>query len=249
MATGSLDSNGIWLYGEDDSEPTHSALLNKLGTSVSDTVTRLEQFTGYTGTLPIANGGTGAKTVAAAQDTLRVGLVPISPSSVTFVTGTGSTNTLGKISFNSCTKVEINDVFTSAYTNYRILIRQSSSAVNQPWPIRMRRAGADISTNIYYWMGAYQVYGGGLLAWSGLSTAADLGRTSNNQATSAVVDIFHPQLVDRTTMHVHTSSDSTSLMYSNASYNIGEFATHTGFSLFVNTGTITGTVQVFGYNE
>jgi hypothetical protein len=36
MATGALDANGIWIYGEDDSETTFSALLNKLGDSVSD---------------------------------------------------------------------------------------------------------------------------------------------------------------------------------------------------------------------
>ena len=52
MATGSLDANGIWLYGEDDSEPTASALLNKLGNSISDK---------FDGGLPVANGGTGAK--------------------------------------------------------------------------------------------------------------------------------------------------------------------------------------------
>jgi hypothetical protein len=36
MATGSLDVNGVWIYGEDDSEATFSGLLNKLGDSVSD---------------------------------------------------------------------------------------------------------------------------------------------------------------------------------------------------------------------
>lgn len=38
MATGALNSNGVWLYGEDDSEATFSALLNKLGNSVSSTL-------------------------------------------------------------------------------------------------------------------------------------------------------------------------------------------------------------------
>jgi hypothetical protein len=38
MATGSLDANGIWIYGEDDSETTFSGLLNKLGDSTSDKV-------------------------------------------------------------------------------------------------------------------------------------------------------------------------------------------------------------------
>lgn len=43
MATGSLDANGIWIYGEDDSEATFSALLNKLGDSTSDVVAVLKQ--------------------------------------------------------------------------------------------------------------------------------------------------------------------------------------------------------------
>ncbi len=34
MATGALDTNGIWQYGEDDSNTTFSALLNRLGTSI-----------------------------------------------------------------------------------------------------------------------------------------------------------------------------------------------------------------------
>lgn len=48
MATGALDANGIWQYGEDDSEATASALLNKLGQSTSNTVTRLESSSGLT---------------------------------------------------------------------------------------------------------------------------------------------------------------------------------------------------------
>lgn len=35
MATGALNAQGVWIYGEDDSETTFSALLNKLGNSVS----------------------------------------------------------------------------------------------------------------------------------------------------------------------------------------------------------------------
>jgi hypothetical protein len=36
MATGSLNANGVWIYGEDDSNTTFSALLNRLGNSVSN---------------------------------------------------------------------------------------------------------------------------------------------------------------------------------------------------------------------
>lgn len=38
MATGSLDSNGVWLYGEDDQRDTFSELLNIGMDSVSDAI-------------------------------------------------------------------------------------------------------------------------------------------------------------------------------------------------------------------
>lgn len=44
MATGAIDTNGIWQYGEDDSETTFSALLNKLGASTSTQVGNLKQL-------------------------------------------------------------------------------------------------------------------------------------------------------------------------------------------------------------
>lgn len=40
MATGALDANGIWQYGEDDSNTTFSALLNRLGSSTSTQIAK-----------------------------------------------------------------------------------------------------------------------------------------------------------------------------------------------------------------
>lgn len=44
MATGALDSNGIWQYGEDDSETTFSLLLNKLGGSTSAQIAKQNDY-------------------------------------------------------------------------------------------------------------------------------------------------------------------------------------------------------------
>lgn len=43
MATGATDANGIWQYGEDDSNTTFAALLNRLGSSTSTAVAGLNQ--------------------------------------------------------------------------------------------------------------------------------------------------------------------------------------------------------------
>jgi hypothetical protein len=55
MATGSLDANGIWIYGEDDSEATFSALLNKLGDSTSDEVGTLKTSPTISGNVRLTN--------------------------------------------------------------------------------------------------------------------------------------------------------------------------------------------------
>lgn len=60
MATGAVDANGVYLYGEDDSEATFSALLNKLGTSVGGTLKGriLQVVSGYTATTVTNNTST-----------------------------------------------------------------------------------------------------------------------------------------------------------------------------------------------
>jgi hypothetical protein len=60
MATGSLDANGIWIYGEDDSEPTFSGLLNKLGDSTSDAIALVKNDS--KGTRPATSGGVNGLT-------------------------------------------------------------------------------------------------------------------------------------------------------------------------------------------
>lgn len=56
MATGSLDANGIWQYGEDDSNTTFSALLNRLGSSIGSTLKgRVVQTVSATTSTLVAN--------------------------------------------------------------------------------------------------------------------------------------------------------------------------------------------------
>jgi hypothetical protein len=65
MATGSPGSNGVWLYGEDDSEATFSALLNKAGTTVNTQLgadrTRLTSLESRATSLESTRPGTAGK--------------------------------------------------------------------------------------------------------------------------------------------------------------------------------------------
>jgi hypothetical protein len=90
MATGSFDANGIWLYGEDDSEATFSALLNKGMSSVSDTVTRLEDTEGAVQIVSATKTdtfSTSATTTWVDITGVSVTITPKSSSNRVFITG------------------------------------------------------------------------------------------------------------------------------------------------------------------
>lgn len=65
MATGAPDVNGIWQYGEDDSNATFSALLNRLGSSTSTQIaadrTRLTTLELPGRVVQVVNGITGTQ--------------------------------------------------------------------------------------------------------------------------------------------------------------------------------------------
>lgn len=236
MATGSLDANGIWIYGEDDSETTFSGLLNKLGDSVSDK---------FTGGLPIASGGTGATTVTDAQANLRVGLVPISPTSVAQAGGSASANTLGLVTFTGVSSLSLNGVFTSAYRNYRYVISGTTTAAASLL-FRMRNSGTDATGNDYQRAVYFVPSGGGAFIVGSNNTAGDVVGTDSSSAF-ATGDIFTPQLAQRTNVISHGAGRQLQLVISSTSHTLGN--SYDGITFFVSTGSMTGTVQIFGYND
>lgn len=77
MATGALDANGVWIYGEDDSETTFSGLLNKLGNSVTGTLKgRILQVVNASTTTAVTNN-----TTTRVDTTLTATITPKSASS------------------------------------------------------------------------------------------------------------------------------------------------------------------------
>ena len=249
MATGALDANGIWQYGEDDSEPTFSGLLNKLASSTSDTVTRLENFTGFTGTLPVARGGTNATTVAAAQDSLLVGLVNMVPSTVQQSGGSASVNAQGSVTFTGVNSISLNNIFTSAYNHYRILLfSTTSAAVNIH--MRLRASGTDKNDNTYDWVRQYVEVGSGPTKESALGD--NLARISYSQVNDrqySSIEIGYPQSSAANTHgYYDTSHQGGSTGRFTGAFRQYNFQSFDGVTLFPATGTFTGVVACYGYN-
>jgi hypothetical protein len=147
----------------------------------------------------------------------------------------------------------LNNVFSTAYDAYKIFIKIPTTTAAGSLQIRWRNAGADNTTSNYLqtWFmnrvsGATQTNNGfatstGLLQWSAALTNDYVMWTGDaiNPAGSGKKNIFGKGFAsDATGAYV---VDSSSMF--NASIN-----TFDGFTIYPTAGTITGTVQVFGYN-
>lgn len=241
MATGALDANGIWQFGEDDSETTFSALLNKLGGSTSTTVTRLEEMGGITSTQ-----------AATARDNLRVGLVPISPSSVVIATGSGSANTLGQVSFTGATAISLNDVFSSSYKAYRVLLSIGTATATADVKVKFRTGGTDstlLNSASFYTKTANNG------AVSGAVTAALVDAKILSIVNSTVlpdslsIDVFNPFETKQTVANFTGYGNDASGHTVWGSVIVQNTTSFDGFTLTISSGNATGTVQVFGYND
>jgi hypothetical protein len=236
MATGAPGTNGVWQYGEDDSEATFSALLNKVA---STTDTQIGTDRGRLTTLE-------ARPVS--------GLVPISPSSVVIAGGTGSTTTAGQVTFTTATSISLNSVFSSTYRNYRLLLNVTgTSAAVTSVSIRFRTGTTDNANSSYFQYWTIKRISGVLQDNSGgpATSFALISKTNANTYGSWTGDIMSPNVSTQSTTATGLghSSDATS------SYNVSNtvlFDPNTAFdgiTLLSTSGNITGTVQILGYND
>ena len=185
----------------------------------------------------------------------NIGLVPMVPTTVNISGGTATANSVGLISFTGVTTagISLNNVFSTAYDAYKIFIKIPTTTAAASLQIRWRNAGADNTTSNYLqtWFmnrqsGATQTNNGfatstGLLQWSAALTNDYVMWTGDaiNPASTGKKNIFGKGFAsDATGAYV---VDSSSMFNSSVS-------AFDGFTIYPTAGTITGTIQVFGYN-
>jgi hypothetical protein len=179
----------------------------------------------------------------------RAGLAKIVPSSVAVGSGTGSADSLGTVTFSGCSSVSLNDVFSATYQNYKIVINYSGTVSDYLY-FRTRASGTDLSSSIYgrtviimdsaigYLSSASQSAG-----WSGNTTANFNGSSEVNVYSpfeSAVTRVFASGTNKR------ASNTSAVFMHGNI---IDNTTSYDGITFYPSSGTVTGTIRVYGFNN
>ena len=186
--------------------------------------------------------GVGANnTVLTADSTTSTGL-KWAATGLTLITSSPFT-TVSSHSVNSC--------FTSTYTNYLLLVTFTATSASGPnCSIRMRASGTDTTTGYdqtrLYSLGS--TVGADTVA-SDYFYVTGLSSSYPNEPT-ATITLFNPQMAQRTSYQCHGQGRGTS---SNNQFIMGGFQDSStqfdGFTIRTDSGTFSGTVRVYGYQN
>jgi len=179
------------------------------------------------------------------------GLVAIAPTTVgkTGASSTATASANGQVTFALCETLTLNGVFTSAYSNYRILWAGFASG-NPSLQARLSVGGTASSASTYQRQQ--------LIATSTtVSALRDSNQTfwivANNinttEGDNLSMDIFNPQVVKNTSFTSLSHSTTSGAYWQSVAGYFSATTSFDGIQLFPTSGTMSGIVTVYGYNQ
>ena len=152
---------------------------------------------------------------------------------------------------SSVTSVSLDNVFTSRFRNYRIVINVTTKTANGKMFMRYRVGGVDNVASTYNW-GNVLCRANGTILGDGQSNVTEIVPMYSNASPAAVIiDVFSPQLSTQTQVTYHSQSGDLSTYF--AVHGSCAFAANTvfdGFTFFnQGTETFTGEIRVYGYRN
>jgi hypothetical protein len=151
----------------------------------------------------------------------------------------------------SANPTNITNVFSTTYKNYKIVI---DNAVATGRGYMFFRIGANVSTSIYYYASMSRVSSGTTSNIEGNAqtfirfTNWENATTSNIRAIGATIEIQNPfEALNTTLQENHAGGSIVDLWAGFSGGLINDTTSYTGFTIGAESGTLTGTVTVYGY--
>jgi hypothetical protein len=178
--------------------------------------------------------------------TFAVGEVLTASDTNTYLANSGLVYITSTTVGTGVSSVTVNNCFSSTYDNYRIVYGGGTGSTNITLSLQLGS-----STTGYYAVVSYATYA---------AAATPLSAGDNNAAawttvgyaganfTQASFDLINPNLARWTTLNNASWAASTVAGTCNGTHQVA--TAYTGFTLGVNTGTLTGgTITVYGYRK
>jgi hypothetical protein len=143
--------------------------------------------------------------------------------------------------YSAVSSQSVNSIFSSTYRNYKLFISVTGTTAAQS-SLRLRASGTDNSSSNY---GQEADFASGSRT---TGTSWQLMRIDNGRGGTAVIDMINPFASDNTYFNNQTlGADDTNV---DAQYIAGRTTvtdSYDGFTIFPQSGTITGRITVYGY--
>lgn len=188
--------------------------------------------------------------------TRQSGLVPMKPTSVSIAGGTATVNDIGTITFGTgTTAITLNGIFTSEFKNYRIVIDtyKSGTTGNDAINARFTTGGTAASgTNYMSGAAAFSTNAAALQNLGGDTVTSFYVNRIYDNATyqSAVIDVCRPAESVWTTYTGNAIGRTTG---SNQFILLGgihqQSISYDGIYFYATANSISGTINVYGYND
>lgn len=148
-------------------------------------------------------------------------------------------------SFSSVSSISINNCFSSTYENYRIVIFCTHS-IETPLLLRLRSSGVDASS-AYFSKLIYSRYDGtGVFGDAVRNNSDNLWIGTGGTSRGLVVDLQRPAIVDSTFFQMVNGDNNAG---SSGGGRHSTSASYDGFTIYVTSGTISGNLRVYGYEN
>ena len=155
---------------------------------------------------------------------------------------------LNTTSFSAVASQSLNDIFSATYRNYRILSRFSFSA-GATISLRLRVSGTDASGANYSRYGLVTgAVSNNVRISSASETSAIMLEPGSTNSGYISGDIFSPQIATQTFM-TFANYEEDKRDYRVQASRHDQATAYTGLTLLTSSGTLTGQISVYGYNE
>ena len=178
------------------------------------------------------------------------GLAPVIPTSVAVGSGTATVAADGLITFTTVgTSLSVNGCFSASYLNYLLIVNQTNSG-NTTLNVKLRAAGTDTSTAYYYVVADYYSNTTSIDRLQGNNLTVGVVTDSSATERAFITNVFNPFAAKNTFMTNQIPQFTDVRLAPSWSY-IGQFSTTSfdGITFLPNSGTTTGTMRIFGYNQ
>ena len=173
------------------------------------------------------------------------GLNLVIPTSVTG--GTLATN--GAVTFSASSGVSVNGCFNTTYDNYRMVLNITSKGTSANTNFRFRVGGTDNTASSYNWTASYYLASNNFQSYR--TTNGSLAQVFNSigqDKEQASIEIYGPNLAATTAASISGSHGAGDINW-NGSLGHSTSTQFDGFTIYPSTGTLTGTIRIYGYNN